>query len=84
MCINVVIIPKVSLVPEAKPRDTNVPRVLFLLVNDSPNLLVLMAKPKNTNNSSYNYLYSKNVPNHLLMYNIALNQSFINSPNTYD
>ena len=47
---NVVIIPKVYLVPETKPRDTNVPRVLLLLVNDSPNLLVPKAKPRNTNN----------------------------------
>ena len=64
---NVVIIPKVSLVPEAKPRDTNVPRVLLLLVNDSPILLVPKAKPRNTNNISYYYFYSENVPNHLLM-----------------
>ena len=64
---NVVIIPKVYLVPEAKPRDTNIPRVLLLLVNDSPNLLVPKAKPRNTNNISYYYFYSANVPNHLLM-----------------
>ena len=53
--------------PEAKPRDTNVPRVLLLLVNDSPNVLVPKAKPRNTNNISYYYYYSANVPNHLLM-----------------
>ena len=63
----VVIIPKVYLVPEAKPRDTNVPRVLLLLVNDSPNLLVLKAKLSDTNNISYYYFYIANVPNHLLM-----------------
>ena len=65
--INVVIIPKVYLVPEAKPRDTNIPRVLLLLVNDSPNLLVPKEKPRNTNNISYNYFYSANMPNHLLI-----------------
>ena len=32
---NVVIIPKGSECPEAKPRDSNYPRVLFLLVNDT-------------------------------------------------
>ena len=53
--------------PEAKPRDTNVPRVLLLLVNDSPNLLVPKAKPRNTNNIYYHYLFSTNVPNYLLM-----------------
>ena len=63
---NVVIIPKVYLVPEAKPRDTNIPRVLLLLVNDSPNLLVPKAKVRDTNNNYY-YFYSANVPNHLLM-----------------
>ena len=42
--------PKVNLVPEAKPRDTNLSRVLLLLVNDSPNLLVPKAKPRNINN----------------------------------
>ena len=64
---HVVIIPKVSLMPEAKLRDTNVPRVLLLLVNDSSNLLVPKAKPRNPNNIYYYYLYSANVPNHLLM-----------------
>ena len=53
--------------PEAKPRDTNVPRVLLLLVNDSPMLLVPKAKPRNTKNISYYYFYSAIVPNHLLM-----------------
>ena len=52
--------------PEAKPRDTNLPRVLLLLVNDSPNLLVPKAKPRNTNNISYYYSYSANMPNHLI------------------
>ena len=69
LVFNVVIIPKVYLVPEAKPRDTNIPRVLLLLVNDSPNLLVPKAKPRNTNNIFYYYFYSANVPNHLLMTN---------------
>ena len=53
--------------PEAKPRDTNVPRVLLQLVNDSSNLLVPKAKLRNTNNISYYYLYSSNLPIHLLM-----------------
>lgn len=57
--------------PEAKPRDTNIPRVLLLLVNDSFNLLVLKAKPRNANDISYYYLYSVNLPNHLLMPTIA-------------
>ena len=68
----VVIIPKVYLVPEAKPRDTNVQRVLLLLVNDSPSLLVSKAKPRVTNNISYYYFYSANMPNHLLMHNSDL------------
>ena len=59
--------------PEAKPRDTNIPRVLLLLVNNSPNWLVLKAKPRNINNISYYYFYSANIPNHLLMHN---NSSF--------
>ena len=66
MLSNVVIIPKVYLVPEAKPRDINIPRVLLLLVNNSPNLLIPKAKPRNTNNICYYYFYSANVPNHLL------------------
>ena len=53
--------------PEAKPRDANVTRVLLLLVNDSPNLLVPKAKLRNNNYNSYYYLYSANMPNHLLM-----------------
>ena len=69
---NLVIIPKVYLVPEAKPRDTNIPRVLLLLVNDSPNLLVPKVKPRNTNSISNNYLYSANMPNHLLMIDNAI------------
>ena len=55
--------------PEANPRDTNVPRVLLLLVNDSPDLLVPKAKSRNTNNISSYYFYSANMPNHLLMWN---------------
>ena len=53
--------------PAAQPRDTKLPRVLLLLVNDSPNLLVPKAKPRNANNICYYYFYSANVPNHLLM-----------------
>ena len=68
LCDNVLIIPKVYLVPEAKPRDTNIPRVLLLLVNDPLNLLVPKAKPRNTNNITYYYFYSVNVPNHLLIF----------------
>ena len=67
LCYTVVIIPNVYLVPEAKPMDTNVPRVLLLLVNNSPNLLVPKAKPRNTNNIFYYYFYSANMPYHLLM-----------------
>ena len=48
--------------------DTNILRVLLLLVNDSPNLLMPKAKPRNTNNISYYYFYSANMPNHLLIY----------------
>ena len=54
--------------PYAKPRDTNMPRLLLLLANDPPNLLVPKAKLRDTNSISY-YLYSANVPNHLLMIN---------------
>ena len=64
---NVVIIPKGSESPEVKPRDSNIPRVLLLLVNDPPNLLVPKAKPKDTKIISYYYFYSESVPNHLLM-----------------
>ena len=39
------------------------------LVSNAPNLLVPKAKPRNTNNISYYYLYSANVPNHLLILN---------------
>ena len=49
-----------------KSRDSNIPMVLILLVNDSPNLLVSNAKLRDINNISY-YFYSANVPNHLLM-----------------
>ena len=65
MCFNVVIIPKVYLVPEAKLRDTDIPRVLLLLVNDSPSLLVPKAKRRDTNSIFYYYFYSVNEPNHL-------------------
>ena len=63
----VVIIPKVYLVPEAKPRDTNIPRVLILLVNDTQIMLVPKVKTRDTNSISYYYFYSSNVPNHLLI-----------------
>ena len=58
--------------PEAKPRDTKLPRVLLLLVSDSSNLLVPKAKPSNNNNIFYYYFYSANMPNDLLMSNRAL------------
>ena len=64
---NVVIIPKVCLVPEAKPRDTNIPRILLLLVNDTRIMLVHKAKPGDTKSIFYYYFYSANVPNHLLI-----------------
>ena len=60
--------PKVFLVPEARPRDTNIPRVLVLLLNESPKMLIPKVKPRNTNNISYYYFYSANMHNHLLMY----------------
>ena len=63
----VVIIPKGSESPKAKPRDSNIPRVLLLLVNDPPNLFVPKAKPRDTNSISYYYFYSANVLNHLLI-----------------
>ena len=61
-------IPKGIESPEAKPRDSNIPRVLLLLVNDPPNLLVSKTKKRDPNNISY-YFYSANVPNHFLMFN---------------
>ena len=64
---NVVIIPKVYLVPEVKPRDINIPRVLLLLVNGPPNLLVPKEKPRDTNSISYFYFYSATEPYYLLM-----------------
>ena len=36
--------------PEVKPKDTNMPRVLSLLDNDRSTLLVPEAKPRDTNN----------------------------------
>ena len=42
--------------------------VLLLLVNDFPNSLVPKAKSRDTNSIFYYYLYSVNVPNHLLIY----------------
>ena len=42
---------------------------LMLLVNDPPSMLVPKAKPRDTNSIFYYYLYSVNVPNHLLMFN---------------
>ena len=53
--------------PEAKPRDTNVPRVLLLLVNDNQIMLVPKAKPRDTNSIFNYYFYSENMPNHLLI-----------------
>ena len=66
---NVVKIPKVYLVPEAKPKDTNIARVLLLLVNDTPIMLVPKAKSRDTNSISYKYSYSAKIPNHLLISN---------------
>ena len=48
--INVAIIPKGSKSLEAKPRDSNIQRVLLLL-----NLLVPKPKPRDTSSISYNY-----------------------------
>ena len=53
----------------AKLRDSKLPRVLLLLVNDFPNVLVPKGKQRNTNNNSYYYFYSANMPNHLLIDN---------------
>ena len=66
MCYNVVITPKVYLVPEVKPRDTNVLRVLLLLVNDSPILLLPKAKPRDTNVPSVLLLLVNDSPNLLV------------------
>ena len=52
MFIIVVVVPKVHLVPEVKSRDTNVPRVLLLLVSDSHSLLLPKVKPRNTSDIS--------------------------------
>ena len=43
--------------PEAKPRDTNMPRVLSLLDNDKSTLLVPEAKPRDTNNMLFYNFY---------------------------
>ena len=43
--------------PEAKPRDTNMPRVLSLLDNDESTLLVPEAKPRDTNNMLFYHFY---------------------------
>ena len=49
--------------PEAKLRDSNIPRILFLLGSNHSNLLVPKAKLQDTNSISYYYFYSTNVPN---------------------
>ena len=46
--------------------------VLFILANDKSIQLVPKEKQRDTNSISYYYLYSANVPNHLLMYIIYL------------
>ena len=43
--------------PEAKPRDTNMPRVLSLLDNDKSTLLVPEAKPRDTNNMLFYHFF---------------------------
>ena len=43
--------------PEAKPRDTNMPRVLSLLDNDESTLLVPEAKPRDINNLLFEIIY---------------------------
>ena len=48
----------------------------MLLVNDPPSMLVPKTKQRDTNSIFYYYLYSVNVPNHLLIYNTAQQQSF--------
>ena len=58
---NLVIIPNGNECPEAKPRYSNVPRVLFLLVNVARILLMAKAKLRDTNSiSSYYFLFFKN------------------------
>ena len=39
----------------------------MLLANDPPSMLVPKTKPRDTNSIFYYYLYSVNVPYHLLM-----------------
>ena len=53
--------------PEAKPRDTNMPRVLSLLDNDKSTLLVPEAKPRDTNNIFFYYFYVAYVLDHYLI-----------------
>ena len=69
MLNNVVIIPRGSESPEVQPRDSDIPRILLPLVNDSPNLLVSKTKLRDSNSYSYYYFYSENIPNHLLIFN---------------
>ena len=54
--------------PEAKPRDTKIPKVLLLLVNDTRIMLVPKAILRDTNSIFYYYIYSANIPNHLLLF----------------
>ena len=53
--------------PEAKPRDTNIPRVLSPLDNSLLILLVPEAKPRDANNISFYHFYVANIPHHCLM-----------------
>ena len=64
---NLVIISNGSECPEAKPRYSNVPRVLFLLVNVARILLMAKAKLRDNNSISSYYLYSSKITNKLLM-----------------
>ena len=64
---NLVIIPNGSECPETKPRYSNVPRVLFLLVNVARILLMAKAKLRDNNSISSYYLYSSKITNNLLM-----------------
>ena len=47
----------ILLVPEAKPRDTNMPKVSSLIDNDRSTLLVSVAKPRDSNNMLLKYYF---------------------------
>ena len=52
---------KVHLVPEAKPRDTNMPSGIISISQFKIDIVSTLAKPRDANNISY-YFYSSNVP----------------------